>query len=53
MREHWATLRRRRGTGSRPSEATWQGSIRINDQWRVVFRWGPAGPVDVDIRDYH
>jgi proteic killer suppression protein len=28
-------------------------SIRINDQWRVVFRWGPAGPVDVDIRDYH
>jgi len=28
-------------------------SIRINDQWRVVFRWGPAGPGDVDIRDYH
>ena len=28
-------------------------SIRINDQWRVVFRWGSAGPVDVDIRDYH
>jgi proteic killer suppression protein len=28
-------------------------SIRINDQWRVVFRWGPAGPFDVDIRDYH
>jgi proteic killer suppression protein len=28
-------------------------SIRINDQWRVVFRWTDAGPVDVDIRDYH
>jgi proteic killer suppression protein len=28
-------------------------SIRINDQWRIVPRWGPAGPVDVDIRDYH
>ena len=28
-------------------------SIRINDQWRVVFRWTEAGPVEVDIRDYH
>jgi proteic killer suppression protein len=28
-------------------------SIRINDQWRVVFRWSQAGPADVDIRDYH
>jgi len=28
-------------------------SIRINDQWRVVFRWTPAGPADVNIRDYH
>ena len=28
-------------------------SIRINDQWRVVFRWTDAGPGDVDIRDYH
>ncbi|MGH9462568.1 MAG: type II toxin-antitoxin system RelE/ParE family toxin [Vicinamibacteria bacterium] len=28
-------------------------SIRINDQWRVVFRWTEAGPEDVDIRDYH
>jgi len=30
-----------------------QYSIRINDQWRVVFRWTPTGPTDVDIRDYH
>ena len=28
-------------------------SIRINDQWRVVFRWRQAGPAEVDIRDYH
>lgn len=28
-------------------------SIRINDQWRVIFRWTDAGPVAVDIRDYH
>jgi toxin HigB-1 len=28
-------------------------SIRINDQWRVVFRWGDAGPTEVDIVDYH
>jgi toxin HigB-1 len=28
-------------------------SIRINDQWRIVFRWSPAGPEDVEIMDYH
>jgi proteic killer suppression protein len=28
-------------------------SIRINDQWRVVFRWTDSGPTVVDIRDYH
>jgi proteic killer suppression protein len=28
-------------------------SIRINDQWRVIFRWTESGPIDVDIRDYH
>ena len=28
-------------------------SIRINDQWRLVFRWTPLGPADVDIKDYH
>ena len=28
-------------------------SIRINDQWRIVFRWTDAGPEDVEIRDYH
>jgi toxin HigB-1 len=28
-------------------------SIRINDQWRIVFRWSDAGPEDVEISDYH
>lgn len=28
-------------------------SIRVNDQWRVVFRWTNAGAVDVEITDYH
>jgi proteic killer suppression protein len=28
-------------------------SIRINDQWRVVFRWTASGPAEVDIRAYH
>ena len=28
-------------------------SIRINDQWRIVFRWTDAGPEDVEIIDYH
>jgi proteic killer suppression protein len=28
-------------------------AIRINDQWRVVFRWTDAGPEDVEIIDYH
>jgi proteic killer suppression protein len=28
-------------------------SIRINDHWRVVFRWTDAGPEDVEIVDYH
>ena len=27
-------------------------SIRINDQWRIVFHWTDSGPADVDILDY-
>lgn len=30
-----------------------QHSIRINLQWRVCFVWTPAGPLDVEIVDYH
>ncbi|WP_082163120.1 type II toxin-antitoxin system RelE/ParE family toxin [Kytococcus sedentarius] len=28
-------------------------SIRINDQWRICFRWGDAGLEGVEIVDYH
>jgi proteic killer suppression protein len=28
-------------------------SIRINDQWRIVFVWTASGPSHVAIRDYH
>jgi len=28
-------------------------SIRINDQWRIVFRWTDSGPTQVGIVDYH
>jgi proteic killer suppression protein len=30
-----------------------QWSIRINNQWRVCFRWTDEGPTDVEIVDYH
>ena len=28
-------------------------SIRINDQYRICFRWDAKGPKDVEITDYH
>ncbi len=28
-------------------------SIRINDQWRVIFRWSDGEPDEVRIADYH
>ncbi len=32
-----------------------QYSVRINQQWRICFRWpsGQPGPSDVEIVDYH
>lgn len=30
-----------------------QHSIRIDNQWRICFIWGPNGPEDVEIVDYH
>lgn len=30
-----------------------QWSLRINDQFRICFRWTAAGPADVEIVDYH
>jgi len=28
-------------------------SIRVNDQWRIVFRWENGNAVEVEIVDYH
>jgi proteic killer suppression protein len=30
-----------------------QWSIRVNDQYRICFRWSPEGPENVEIVDYH
>jgi toxin HigB-1 len=30
-----------------------QHSIRINDQWRICFRWEGTDAFDVEIVDYH
>ena len=28
-------------------------SIRINDQWRIVFRWKSSNAEDIQVVDYH
>jgi plasmid maintenance system killer protein len=28
-------------------------SIRVNDQYRICFRWAAHGPKDVELVDYH
>lgn len=28
-------------------------SIRVNDQWRVCFRWQQGNAYEVEIKDYH
>lgn len=30
-----------------------QHSIRINEQWRICFRWASGNAYDVEIADYH
>lgn len=30
-----------------------QHSIRVNDQWRVCFRWRDGEPHEVEVVDYH
>ena len=36
-------------SGDRKSEF----SIRINEQYRICFKWGESGPYDVEVTDYH
>ncbi len=28
-------------------------SLRINDQWRLIFRWNNGNAADVSVEDYH
>jgi proteic killer suppression protein len=28
-------------------------SIRVNDQWRIVFKWDKGNASDVELLDYH
>ena len=28
-------------------------SVRVNDQWRLIFRWSEGGAADVRLVDYH
>jgi proteic killer suppression protein len=30
-----------------------QHSIRVNDRWRVCFKWTEVGPDAVEVADYH
>jgi proteic killer suppression protein len=30
-----------------------QHSIRVNDKWRICFRWTDAGPTDVEITNHY
>jgi toxin HigB-1 len=30
-----------------------QHSLRVNDQWRICFRWQGEDALDVEIVDYH
>jgi proteic killer suppression protein len=32
-------------------EGEW--SVSVNDQFRITFKWGPAGPEEVWFGDYH
>ena len=34
-------------------DRTGSHSIRINQQWRIVFRWTEQGPAEVQIVDYY
>jgi proteic killer suppression protein len=48
-------LRSPPGNRLEPLKGDFRGfhSIRINSQWRIVFRWGPKTVHDVQIMDYH
>jgi toxin HigB-1 len=48
-------LRNPPGNRLKPLQGSRAGtySIRINDQWRVTFRWADGAAEDVRVEDYH
>ena len=53
--ESLENLRNPPGNRLEPLRGALEGSfsIRINDQWRIVFRWEGKDAHDVKITDYH
>ena len=48
-------LRKPPGNRLEALKGDWKGfhSIRINDQWRIVFRWQNGNAYEVQVIDYH
>ncbi|WP_416758766.1 type II toxin-antitoxin system RelE/ParE family toxin [Roseateles sp. So40a] len=44
-------MRRPPGNDMKWYDGAWH--VRINDQWRLIFRWSEDGPIDVAIKDPH
>lgn len=44
-------MRTPRGNHLKEYDGAWH--VRINDQWRLTFKWGANGPYDVRIEDPH
>ena len=42
------------GNRLKPLKGKWKGfhSVRVNDQWRIVFRWANGNAFDIQIIDY-
>jgi len=38
---------------ARKGDRKGQCSIRVNDQYRICFRWTADGPTDIELVDYH
>jgi len=57
LRDAWELADRRVPPGNRlePLKGRWKGlySIRINDQWRVVFKFERGTAFEVAVLDYH
>jgi plasmid maintenance system killer protein len=55
VREHSERPRVAPGNRLEPLRGDLKGfySIRVNDQWRIVFEWTQDDPGAVDVVDYH